>query len=155
MKSIVYSPSCCSKTVTSVLLREKYFEKCLFFFLSIQWKSVGSNDFWTSMFLTFYRRMKVIQVWNDMRASKWLNFHFWVNCPFKSPYKQQINTGEISVRTQRHWIEADTLWNAKQSDKPSQSGVWNSHPWIYVPSQNVCCQMVKNIHCKQTVPTVL
>ncbi len=27
---------------------------------------------------------KLIQVWNNMRVSKWQNFHFWVNYPFKS-----------------------------------------------------------------------
>lgn len=34
--------------------------------------------------LLFCRRKKVIQLWNDMRQSKWLNkFHFGLNCPFK------------------------------------------------------------------------
>ncbi len=27
---------------------------------------------------------KVIQVWNNMRVSKYDSFHFWVNCLFKA-----------------------------------------------------------------------
>ncbi len=31
----------------------------------------------------FSRRKSVIQIWNNMKKSKWQNFHFWVNHPFK------------------------------------------------------------------------
>ncbi len=33
----------------------------------------------------FFRRKKLIQVWNNLKVTKWWqNFHFWVNYPFKA-----------------------------------------------------------------------
>ncbi len=46
----------------------------------------------TALFPTFFRissfvfsRTKTfVQIWNYLRVSKWQNFHFWVNYPFKT-----------------------------------------------------------------------
>ncbi len=47
-----------------------------------------------------YLRKTFIQVWNDLRASTWQNFHFWVNYPFKS-------LGYICSNTQKYivWVK--------------------------------------------------
>ncbi len=38
----------------------------------------------------FWRWTKVLRVWNDMKVSKWQNFHFWVNYPFKHDLFRQL-----------------------------------------------------------------
>ncbi len=48
----------------------------------------NSNSVWLSTSFTissfvFNRTKKLIQIWNSLRVSKWQNFHFWVNYPFK------------------------------------------------------------------------
>ncbi len=45
-------------------------------------KQPGYKLFKISSFV-FGRTKKFIQVWNYLRVSKWQNFHFWVNYPFK------------------------------------------------------------------------
>ncbi len=39
--------------------------------------------------LLFYRRLKILQVWNDMRVNKWQNIHFWVNYSFELLLNQE------------------------------------------------------------------
>ncbi len=44
----------------------------------------SSSKFFKVSSVVFNIRKKRIDVWNDMRLSKWLhNFHFWVNYSFK------------------------------------------------------------------------
>ncbi len=49
----------------------------------ILWKTtVWSPAFFKISYFVFNIRKKLKQVWNDMRVSRWQNFHFWMNCPF-------------------------------------------------------------------------
>ncbi len=39
---------------------------------------------YSAKYLFMFSRIEgFIQVWNNMRVSKWQNFHFWVNYPLK------------------------------------------------------------------------
>jgi len=52
----------------------------------------------------FSKRKKLIQVWNNLRVSKWWqNFHFWVEYPFKSAKSKSIHI-EISVAKKVHCL---------------------------------------------------
>ncbi len=46
------------------------------------------------------RTKKFKQVWNYMRVSKWQNFHFCVNYPFKVWYNNSLI---VPVQHQKHW----------------------------------------------------
>ncbi len=42
--------------------------------------------------VVFVRRKKVVQGWNDMRASKWWqNVHFWMNYPFNRTKLEKLD----------------------------------------------------------------
>ncbi len=69
----------------------RYSEECEQFcgivFVLLLWKSMVPKTAWLQTFFRIssfvFRSNTFIQVWNDLRASKWQNFHFWVNYPFK------------------------------------------------------------------------
>ncbi len=71
--------SCCSKPIKRWLILKYICGKYHF-------GNFGCVDFqWKDRKFVFQRLTKVLCVWNDMRLSKWWqNFHFGVNCPFKS-----------------------------------------------------------------------
>ncbi len=55
-----------------------------------QWcpKTAWLQIFFKISSFVFSRTKKFIQVWNDLRVSKWWQkLHFWVNYPFKSCFK--------------------------------------------------------------------
>jgi len=64
---------------------------CIFFFLL--WKSMAivnfliANILWNIFVCVFNRRKKLIQVWNNLKMSKWQHSHFWVNYSCKDTCK--------------------------------------------------------------------
>lgn len=87
---------------SSVEHKRQYFEKCfsVFFFKSIQWKSIGTKTAWFQTFFkisyfVFHRRKKCIPGWPNMRVSKWWqNCPFWVNYPIKASSHWTYLTGQ-------------------------------------------------------------
>ncbi len=66
------------------------------------WQSMGqSHASWFSSTISeivFWRRTKLLWVWDDMGVSDyWQNFHFGVECPFNS--EESVETGLIPLGT--------------------------------------------------------
>jgi len=87
--------------ICSAVYKGRYLEECFnqtdlnphwlpqyvfFFFYGSQW---GLRSVWLKhSSIVFSRTIKHIEVWNDLRVSKWWkNFYFWVNYPFECVLK--------------------------------------------------------------------
>ncbi len=67
------------------------FHSIIFSCYGSQWcpKTAWLQTFFKICSFVFSRTKKFIQVWNNLRVSKWWqNFHFWVYCLFKKHAKQ-------------------------------------------------------------------
>ncbi len=63
----------------------------------------------SSKYLLLCSRKKLIEVWNDMRVSKWwLNFQFWVNYPLSYIHQQ----ARIQICLHLHFIIFDNLFHS-------------------------------------------
>ncbi len=60
-----------------------------YYFCPHHWSQ--QHTFCKISYFMFNRRKKIIQVWNNLRVSKWWqNFHFWVNYLFKMNSKEAL-----------------------------------------------------------------
>ncbi len=75
-------------TILSTLTRDNFIkcQTCMTFFLLWNIKvDILRNVVLKTFYFIFHRRKKVMQVWYNMRVSKWWqNKFFWVNCPFNN-----------------------------------------------------------------------
>ncbi len=76
-----YSEECGKQSSSGAPLTSIVF----FSYYGSQWcpKTAWLQTFFKISSFVFGRTKNFIQVWNYLRVSKWQNFHFWVNYPFK------------------------------------------------------------------------
>lgn len=107
----------------------------------------------TGMVTVFYIRKKAIQVWNNSSMKKWDNFHFSVNCPFKSypPTRCQV-WPQVSLRA--NWKRSPALtplyefpFGLKEIDFGKQTTNYKLHGSCFI-------RQTKRIPCIKSHDTV-
>ncbi len=81
-----------------------------------------------------FRTNTFIQVWSYLRMSKWQDFHFWVNYPFKSFY---LSSNCILIP------EFVDIYTWKQDTNAKEENFLQCSRWRYAPFKWVCQPALK------------